>query len=186
MRPVGRDEIVDYATYEERREAVRREVLGAKEARRLHVGDHFTLLFENRLTVRYQIQEMMRVERIVREADIQHEIDTYNELLGGPGELGCTLLIEIDDPAERAAKLGAWHGLPARFYLGLADGRRVHARMDQRQEDERRISAVHYLKFDTGGAVPVAVGLDHPGLVVEARLDVRQRAALHDDLLADT
>jgi hypothetical protein len=186
MRPIGRDEIVDYATYEDRREALRRDVLAAKEVRRVHLGAHFTLLFENRLTVRYQIQEMMRVERIVREADVQHELDTYNELLGGPGELGGTLLIEIDDPAERAQKLGMWHGLPARFYLLLADGRRVPARMDQRQEDERRISAVHYLKFDTGGAVPVALGLDYPGLETEARLDARQQAALHDDLLADT
>lgn len=186
MRPVGRDEIVDYATYEDRREALRREVLAAKEARRVHLGANFTLLFENRLTVRYQIQEMVRVERIVREADIQHEIDTYNELLGGPGALGCTLLIEIDDPAERAAKLGAWHGLPARFYVALPDGGRIHARMDQRQEDERRISAVHYLQFDTGGVVPVAVGLDYPGVATEVELDGRQRAALHDDLLDAT
>ena len=185
MRPVGRDEIVDYATYEERREALRRDVLAAKDARRMHLGSHFTLLFENRLTVRYQIQEMMRVERIVREADVQHEIDTYNELLGGPGELGCTLLVEIDDPAERAAKLGSWHGLPARFYLLLPDGRRVYARMDQRQEDERRISAVHYLNFDTGGVVPVAVGLAYPGLEAQVEIDARQRAALHDDLLDD-
>jgi hypothetical protein len=182
MRPVGRDEIVDYATYEERREALRRAVLAAKDARRVHFGAHFTLLFENRLTVRYQIQEMMRVERIVREADVQHEIDTYNELLGGPGELGCTLLIEIDDPAERSAKLSAWHGLPTHIYLGLPDGRRVYAAMDARQEDERRISAVHYLKFALGGAVPVAAGLDYPGLEAEVPLDARQRAALHEDL----
>ena len=184
MRSVGRDQIVDYVTYEERREALRHEVFAAKEARRVHVGSHFTLLFENRLTVRYQIQEMMRVERIVREADIQHEIDTYNELLGGPGELGCTLLIEIDDPAERAAKLAAWHGLPARFYLVLPDGCRVFARMDQRQEDDRRISAVHYLKFATSGTVPVAVGVDYPGLQAEVFLEAHQRAALHDDLLS--
>ena len=82
MRPVTRAEIVDYATYEDRRDAFRQEVLAAKEPRRVHVGDVFTLLFENQLTVRYQVQEMMRVERIVREADIQHEIDTYNELHG--------------------------------------------------------------------------------------------------------
>jgi hypothetical protein len=186
VRPVGRDEIVDYATYEDRREALRRDVLAAKAARRLHVGREFTLLFENRLTVRYQIQEMVRVERIVREADIQHEIDTYNELLGGAGELGCTLFIEIDDAEERAVKLSAWHGLPERFYLTLSDGRRVHARMDQRQEDDRRISSVHYLKFDPRGSVPVAVGLAYPGLDAETALDERQQAALRDDLLEAT
>jgi hypothetical protein len=182
MRPVGRDEIVDYQTYEEGRETLRREVLAAKGPRRVHLGAHFTLLFENRLTVRYQIQEMMRVERIVREADVRHEIDTYNELLGGPGELGCTLLIEIEDAAERAEKLARWHGLPARFFLTLADGRRVYARMDARQEDERRISSVHYLKFDTGGAVPVGAGVDFPGLETSIALDAQQQAALHDDL----
>ena len=186
MRPVGRDEIVDYGTYEERRDALRREAMAAKDARRVHLGEHFTLLFENRLTVRYQIQEMMRVERIVREADIQHEIDTYNELLGGPGELGCTLLIEIEDAGERAAKLARWHGLPARFYLTLPDGRRVHARMDARQEDERRISSVHYLRFDTGGATPLAAGIDFPGLETSVALDARQQDALRDDLRGGT
>jgi hypothetical protein len=182
MRPVQREEIVDYATYEDGREALRREVLAAKALRRVHVGREFTLLFENRLTVRYQIQEMMRVERIVREADVQHEIDTYNELLGGPGQLGCTLLIEIDDAAERAAKLSAWHGLPECFYVVLPDGRRVHARMDRRQEDDRRISSVHYLEFDVGGLVPAAVGVSHPGLDAETPLDAAQQAALRDDL----
>jgi len=182
MRPVARGEIVDYATYEDVRAALRGEAMAAKALRRVHVGREFTLLFENRLTVRYQVQEMMRVERLVREADIRHELDTYNELLGGPGELGCTLLIEIDDPAERAQKLSAWHGLPARFYLRLEDGRRVHAGMDPRQEDEQRISSVHYLKFAVGGVAPVAVGIDFPGLEAEVPLDERQRAALRDDL----
>lgn len=182
MRPVTRDEIVDYVTYEEQRDALRREAMAAKALRRVHLGEYFTLLFENRLTVRYQIQEMMRVERIVREADIRHEIDTYNELLGGPGELGCTLLIEIDDAAEREDKLSKWHGLPARFYLMLPDGSRVYARMDPRQQDERRISSVHYLKFDTGGVTPIGVGVDFPGLETSVALDARQQAALHDDV----
>jgi hypothetical protein len=66
--------------------------------------------------------------------------------------------------------------------VSLADGRRIHARMDARQEDERRISSVHYLKFDTGGAAPVGVGVDFPGLEAFVPLDARQRAALHDDL----
>src|SRR5262249_19603110 len=97
----------------------------AKEARRVHVGEHLTLLFENRETVRYQIQEMMRTERLVKEAEIQHEIDTYNELLGGPGELGCTLLIELDDPELRREKLQEWWSLPEEIYLVLEDGAHV-------------------------------------------------------------
>ena len=97
MKPVERKEIIDYVTYEEQRDAVRDEAMAAKALRRVHIGEYLTLLFENHLTMRYQIQEMVRVERLVKEADIQHEIDTYNEVLGGEGEFGCTLLIEIDD-----------------------------------------------------------------------------------------
>ena len=85
MKPVERSEIVDYVTYEEGRDAFRDEVMAAKSRRRVHLGEYLTLLMENHLTVQYQIQEMIRAERIVKEADIQREIDTYNELLGGEG-----------------------------------------------------------------------------------------------------
>lgn len=185
MRQVAREEIVDYATYEDGREAFRDRVLAAKRVRRVHLGEYLTLLFENALTVRYQIQEMIRVERIVREADIRHEIETYNELLGADGELGCTLMIEIDDPAERAVKLRAWFGLPEHLYLVLPDGRRVRPRVDERQRDDERISSVHYLKFAVGREAPVAAGCDLPGLVVEARLTDEQRRALAGDLGAE-
>jgi hypothetical protein len=182
MRAVTRAEVVDYQTYEDGREAFRREVIAAKERRRVHVGEHVTLLFENRLTVRYQVQEMMRVERIVREDDIRHEIDTYNELLGGPGELGATMLIEIDDERERAEKLSAWLGLAERVYVELADGTRIFGRPDARQQDEHRLSSVQYLKFPVDGRPPVAAGIDFPALVARTPLTDVQRAALDEDL----
>ena len=185
MRRVRRDEIVDYATYEEGRERFRAEVLAAKQPRRVHLGDHLTLLFENTLTIRYQIQEMLRAERIVREADIRHEIDTYNEILGGPGALGCTLLIEIDDPATRDVKLREWWALPERLYLALEDGTRVAARFDERQRGDGRLSSVQYLTFDVAGRAPIAVGVDLPGLVAEVPLTPAQHAALADDLASD-
>src|ERR1043166_6519548 len=119
MKPVERSEIVDYLTYEDQRSAFRAEVMRAKASRRVHVGEHLTLLFENHTTIRYQIQEMIRAERIVRESDILHEIDTYNELLGDEGELGCTLLIEIPDPEVRGQMLHEWWDLPERVYLLL-------------------------------------------------------------------
>jgi len=181
-RPVARDEILDYATYEDERPAFRADVLTAKDARRIHVGEYVTLLFENRLTVRYQIQEMIRTERIVRERDIRHEIDTYNELLGGPGELGVTMLIEIDDPAARAERLGRWLQLPERVYLRLADGTRVRPRVDERQRDDERISSVHYLRFDVRGQVPIGAGCDQPDLATEVPLTDLQRTALAEDL----
>ena len=93
MRKVERTELLGLEAYELRREAIRAEVLEVKRRRRVHVGGVLTFLFENADTVRYQVQEMARVERLFREEELRHELDTYNELLGGPGELGCTLLI---------------------------------------------------------------------------------------------
>jgi hypothetical protein len=186
MRTVTRDEIVDYVTYEERRGEVRASAMRAKDARRVHVGPHLTFLFENHETIRYQVQEMMRAERMVKEADIRHEIETYNEVLGGPGEVGCTLLIELDDPAERAEKLVKWIALPKHLYAKRADGTRAYARYDQRQVGDTRVSSVQYLKFEVGGQAPLAVGCDHPDpeLRHEAALTDAQRAALQHDLEA--
>jgi len=182
MKPVSRNEILDYQTYEDARAAYRQSVLALKEPRRVHVGPHFTFLFENHETVRYQIQEMMRVERIVREADIQHEIATYNDLLGGVGQLGCTLLIEIDDERERAVKLAAWRELPRHLYARLEGGEKVRPEFDPRQVGDKRLSSVQYLKFDTGGRVPVALGSDLPGAEHETTLGAAQRRALEADL----
>ena len=111
MKPIDRSELLDYVTYGEHREEIRASALRAKSLRRILVGEHFTFLFENRETVRYQIQEMMRIERIVKEDEIQHELDTYNELIHPKGTVGCTLMVGIDDEAERAGKLRAWLGL---------------------------------------------------------------------------
>src|SRR5262245_50913184 len=158
------------------------QVMRAKAARRFHLGDHLTLLFENHLTVLYQIQEMIRTERIVRESDILHEIRTYNELLGKDGELGCTVLIEIGDPAVRDQKLREWWSLPENMYVLLEDGTRIPATFDERQRGDHRLSSVQYLKFDTGGRVPTAVGVDIPGLQIETPLTDEQREALGTDL----
>lgn len=182
MKPVSRGDILDYQTYSENRAGIRAEAMRHKNARRIHLGDHLTFLFENRTTIRYQIQEMMRVERIVKEADILREIRTYNELLGGSGELGCTLLIEIETEAQRARLLRQWLPLPNHLYLKLEDGRKAHAAFDPRQVGEDRLSAVQYLKFDTGGAAPVAIGCDWSSLTVAAPLSADQRAALAADL----
>jgi len=119
MKLVTRQEILDYVTYEEERDKLREKIMKIKNLRRINVGGVLSFLFENTDTVRYQIQEMVRVERIVKETDILHEIKTYNELLGNSGELGCTLLIEIDDSEERQEKLIQWLDLPNHLYLSL-------------------------------------------------------------------
>ena len=185
MRPVRRDEISDYVTYTEGREAFRDKVLLEKARRRIHVGEYLTFLFENPLTVRYQVQEMMRIEHIVKEADIQHELDTYNELLGGPGALGCTLMIEIPTPEERDVKLRAWLNLPEHLYCQTESGHRVPAVFDRRQMGTDRASSVQYLTFDMNHEVPFVIGVDHPELTASTTLTPDQRGALEADLLSD-
>jgi len=182
VRTIELSEIVDYQTYSDRRDETRPVALAAKKARRVEVGEHFTFLFENRETVRYQIQEMTRAEKIVREAEIQHELDTYNELLHDGGKLGCSLLIGIDDPAERDEKLTAWLGLVSHIYAKLADGTKVRPGFDERQVGDTRLSAVQYLSFAIGPDAPVALGIDFPGVEREATLSDEQRAALQSDL----
>ena len=182
MKPVDRSEILDYVTYTEQRDALRPVALAAKAKRRILAGEHLAFLFENRETVRYQVHEMLRTERIVKEADIQHELRTYNELLGEGGELGCTLLIGLEDEAERNVKLRQWKDLPAHLYAKLADGTKIRAKYDPRQVGEERLSSVQYLKFPVGETAPVAIGADLDGLTVEAELTAEQRSALQNDL----
>lgn len=182
MKPVQRDEILDYVTYKEQRDRIRANVLKQKEVRRVHVGKYLTFLFEKYDTVLYQIQEMMRVEEIVKEADIVHEMETYNELLGAKGELGASLLIEIDDPNERDVLLHKWLDLPQHIYAKLDDGEKVYAKFDSRQVGDSRLSSVQYIKFDTKGRTPVALGADHPALTEETELTEAQKQALDSDL----
>jgi hypothetical protein len=182
MRKVERSEILPLEQYDARRGELRARAIEAKAARRVHLGPALTFLFENRETVRYQVQEMARAERLFRPEELQHELDTYNELLGGPGELGCSLLIELTDPAERDVKLRAWKDLPRHLYARTADGRRAPALFDPRQIGDDRLSSVQYLKFAVGAEPPLALGSDLPGLVLEQELAPAQRAALAADL----
>jgi hypothetical protein len=110
-----------------------------------------TLVFENRDTVRFQIQEMLRVERIVQPAKVQHEIDVYNELVPGPGEVAATLFIEITDQARIQEVLDGFIGLEEPGHLALTSGgQRFAALFAPGQSREDRISAVHYIRFPLG------------------------------------
>jgi Protein of unknown function (DUF3501) len=182
MRKVQRSDVLDYKTYNDRRDAFRQHILKEKGKRRIHVGAHLTFLFESTDTILYQVQEMTRLEQSVRESEIQHEIDTYNQLLGEDGELGCTLLIEIDNQAERQRKLEAWLDLPAHLYIKLDDGSLARATWDPAQVGEGRLSSVQYLKFRVGSGAPVAIGSDHPDLRIETALSEAQRQTLRLDL----
>ena len=183
MKKVTREEVRRAPEYAAVRDDFRRTVLEQKDKRRIHVGSYLTFLFENHDTVLYQIQEMIRAENITDEPEIRHEMETYNELLGERGELGCTLLIEIDDPARRAELLARWKGLPGSLYVVTQSGARIPAEFDPRQVGEGRISSVHYLKFRIGDQVPRKVGCSHPEVAAEAALTPEQTAALCQDLI---
>jgi hypothetical protein len=185
MRAVRREEILDPASYERSRDEIRPAVMEAKARRRVHVAGALTFLFENTATIRYQIQEMVRAEGLKREPDIAHEIETYNELVGAKGEIGCSLLIEIADPAERDVKLRAWLDLPRHLYVRTEGGEKVRARYDERQIGDERLSSVQYLRFDVKGLQPIAVGSDLPAFTAETTLDGEQREALRQDLASD-
>ena len=182
MKPVLRSDILDYVTYTEQRTELQKNIFKIKAVRRIHVGEYLTFLFENTATAHYQIQEIMRVERMVKEQDILHEIESNNQLLGNPGELGCVLLIEIDDVTTRDIKLRQWIDLPKHLYLRLTNGQKIRPSFEAQQISDGRLSAVQYLKFDTQGAVPEALGSDLPELTVETILNGEQKNALAEDL----
>ena len=182
MELVKRESIVANATYVTERPTLRPEILAIKADRRIHLGSYLTFLFETTETMRYQIQEMMRIEGLEKETDIQHELTTYNDLLGGPHELGCTLMVEIADPLQRDILLRNWLDLPHHLYIKLDNGTQARAQFDPRQVGEDRLSSVQYLKFNCGDGTPTAIGLDKTGLELEAALTDPQRAALAEDL----
>jgi hypothetical protein len=193
VNPLALDEIVDLDAYEPVREAFRARVQEAKRARRVGVGDRVTLLFENRETVRFQVQEMMRVERIRTPERVQHELDVYNELVPGPDELSATMFIEITDSDRIRAELDLLLGIDACVYLELG-AERIRARFDDAQLEEDRISAVHYLRFAlppgaaarlADAATPARLAIDHARYRHATELSPALRASLAADLAGD-
>lgn len=195
MKPVTLKEILPFTQYEILRPRLRPLIIAEKERRRLAIGDHLTLLFENGQTVWYQVEEMVRSERISDEDAIRHEIDTYNELLPRPGELTATMLLEYGDEAQRDAALRALVGLERHLWIRIGD-RREPARFDTRQIATDRVSAVQFVRFPLGGldqeeflkfaaAGKIAIEVDHPQLNARAPLAGAIAKALAGDL-ADT
>ena len=184
MKKVTRSEVVAFKIYETGRDAFRARIMKIKDERRVQIKPYLTFLFENHDTMLYQIQEMVRTERMEGDKEINHEIETYNELIGERGELGCTLMIEIENADERAVKLAQWLDLLPHLYLLTDKGTKVAPSFDDRQIGDTRISSVHYLKFKLGDQVPVRIGCSHPGLVSEVALSPIQAAALCKDLVS--
>lgn len=196
MKPIDRTEVLGLADYEVIRERFRGRVIAEKKRRRVQLGPSVSVLFENRDTTLLQIQEMLRTERITRASAIKHEIDTYNENLGGHDELSCTLMIEIVDPAEREAFLRAALGFERHVALA-ALGENVMARAVAREGQQAdRTTAVHYLKFplppsisgalraaeDARTAPEVTLRANHPVYQAEAKLPPETVLLLGEDL----
>lgn len=181
MARVERKDLLDYLNYLDHRAAIRASAMTAKALRRVHLGEHLTFLFENVETIRYQVLEMLRVERRVREADVQHELDTFNALLGQDGELGCTLLIELPDGQDRAEQLRRWRDLPGHIFMVFTDGTRSEARFDSNPMNGDKLSAVQFLKFTVAGRIPSALVSDLPGLSGEVVLPGPTRHCLIAD-----
>ncbi len=193
MKPVTLKEIIPFEQYDVLRSRLRPLFIAEKNRRRLDLGEHLTLLFENGQTVWYQVEEMLRTERITDEAAIRHEIDTYNELLPRPGELTATMLIQYPDAAQRDAALRELIGFERHVWICLAN-RRESARFDLRQMSPDRVSSVQFVRFPLGGldgeefralaeAGKVAFEVDHPQM--QARAEIRGTLAetLAQDLI---
>jgi len=172
------------------RSARERGAVAAAAVRRVSVGPNLTLLFENRDSVLWQIQEMCRVEHITAPTAVQHEVDTYAALLPGPAELSATLLVEYPDPAVRDPMLRALVGLHARLRLEV-DGVAAAGRFDGEQFNAERISSVQFVRFPLGASRaaffdlsrPVRVVVDHPRYQAVVSLPPATRGALVQDLL---
>ena len=179
--------------YEKVRERMRSEVIALKAHRRVALGPNLTLLFENRETVLFQVQEMVRTERIVDEAKIQDELDAYDPLLPGGGELSATLFIEIPElvhmsQAQVRDTVNRFQGLDRGAVALVVDGERAPARFESGGSKEEKMAAVHYLRF----AVPegrrdlarrdVRLVVDHPSGRAETALPEAVRAELARDL----
>jgi len=186
---VRRDEILDLGAYEGIREHFRARVIAEKRARYVSIGEHMTALFENHDSVLFQIQEMLRTERITKERAILHELETYNELVPAEDELSATIFVEYPDRDERERMLRALAGLENRFYL-VAGGERARLIPDHRGTDPSIAMAVHYVKFVLGevgasvvrsGKGPVLLGVDHPSYEAETALSAETLLSLSRD-----
>src|SRR5688572_24264082 len=147
---IRRESLLSLEMYARERNAFRARVIAHKKDRTVHLGEHVTLLFEDELTIRYQVQEMLRIERIFEEEGIQHELDAYNPLVPDGGNWKATMLIEYPDAEERRRMLARLKGIEARVWVEVEGFPRVYAIADEdlERENEEKTSSVHFLRFE--------------------------------------
>jgi hypothetical protein len=189
---IRRESLLSLEAYAKQRGQFRAKVMEHKKRRSVHLGGNLTLQFEDELTVRYQVQEMLRIERIFEEEGIQHELDAYNPLVPDGSNWKATLMIEYPDSDERRRMLAALKGIERRVWVRVGDLEPVYAIADEdlERENDEKTSSVHFLRFelDTAmrerlrGGIPVSVGVDHPQYRAAVELEPEVRAALASDL----
>ena len=192
MRKLTVEDIVDHRAYERERDEFRVRIIELKRRRRIALGDLFTIVFENTDTMRWQVQEMARAERMLRDEQIAHEVETYNQLIPDANELSATLMIELTSEVALRDWLPRLVGIERHIAIVLPDGTSVHGTVSE--EDESRLTrddttpAVHFLKFrftpaevEMFASGPVHIVVDHP----EYDQDVLLAPEQHAQLLAD-
>ena len=186
------DDIADVRAYERERDTFRPHVIELKRRRRVHLGTVVTLVFENRDTIRFQIQEMARVEKLVTDEAIQTELDIYNPMVPGPGQACATMFIELTSDDQMREWLPKLVDIERSVLIVLANGDRVRAKVDEQHEQgltrDYVTAAVHYLRWEMTpeqvaafGAGPVRIEIDHPAYLESVELG----DATHAELLAD-
>jgi len=176
MTAIPRESLLSLEAYARERPAFRARVLEHKRPRTVHLGENVTLLFEDELTVRYQIQEMLRIEKTFEEQGIRDELNAYGALVPDGTNLKATMLIEYEDVPLRRAALAKLKGIERKTWVGAAGEARVYAIADEdlERETEEKTSAVHFLRFELPPATiaalkrgaALAIGVDHPDYTV--------------------
>jgi len=193
MAHLTRESLMTLEAYAKARPDMRRQVIEHKRNRTLHLGEHVTLLFEDELTVRYQIQEMLRIEKIFEEDGIQHELDAYNPLIPDGRNFKATMLIEYDDPQVRKRELAKLIGIEDRTWVRVEGFDEVYAIADEdlERENDEKTSAVHFLRFELDDAMAaalkagsaLAIGVGHENYTASSDpVDETVRVSLTGDL----
>jgi len=190
MNKIILDDILGFSAYEKVRQQFREDIIEKKKWRRVSVGDKVSIVFENRDTVIFQIQEMLRAEKITDLDKIREEIAVYNELIPNPGELSATLFLEIEDQANLREDLLKFLGIDEAVFFKVG-GRVVAARFEEGRSKEDKISAVQYVRFPFGpetrqalvNGEPAELVIDHPNYQARAVLAAEAQQSLAQDLV---
>jgi hypothetical protein len=171
MQKLSRDSLLTLEAYAKTRKDFRAKVLAHKKTRTVHLGEHVTLIFEDALTIQYQVQEMLRIEKIFEEAGIQDEIDAYNPLIPDGSNLKATMMVEYEDENERRSALSRLKGVEDRTFIRVEGCAPVYAIADEDldRENEEKTSSVHFLRFELTKemvdalkyGVALSMGVDH-------------------------